>query len=277
MPSASVDAGTRHCRASGQAGTLPTSSASPVRRNGGTCARATPSEASVAHSAIAPSAEQRRAHRRAPRRSAPEAPHAARVPRRTRARARTEVRIAFAPSRDDRARIGFADAAAALRVGLGLHAGGPLAPARQIGVERVETALDDLRRRLRQRAPAAPARASRPRRRRSRRLGIASVAPHCGAAHRLARRQRGAAGGALHRLLARLGRGTPSAADQRLADRARAPAGRRRAGSAPSVQYGQRSSSLPIAAPQLTQSIRPRSRSSLARSSRDIGRSSPFS
>src|SRR6185369_7288276 len=56
MPSASVAGGTFHWRASGQAGTLPITSASPVSRKGGTCWSETPSDARVAHSAIAPSA-----------------------------------------------------------------------------------------------------------------------------------------------------------------------------------------------------------------------------
>src|SRR5438445_6098252 len=57
-PSASVPAGTRHCRTRGHAGMLPITSARPVSKKGGTCRNETPSVASVAHKTIAPSAKR---------------------------------------------------------------------------------------------------------------------------------------------------------------------------------------------------------------------------
>jgi len=60
MPRMSVGSGTRqraNCQPeSGSAIRLPTSSASPVSKNGGTWLSATPSVASVPHRAMAPSA-----------------------------------------------------------------------------------------------------------------------------------------------------------------------------------------------------------------------------
>src|SRR5690349_314476 len=56
MPSSKVAGGTFHWRTSGQAGTLPITSAMPVSRKGGTCRSDRPSEARPAHRAMAPSA-----------------------------------------------------------------------------------------------------------------------------------------------------------------------------------------------------------------------------
>ena len=88
-------------------------SARPVSRNGGTCARATPSEASVAQSAIAPSASGRRHRARVRRRgtiqrlgarSARRACRSARRATRGCAAAPTIQRPSSAPSRRRRAR-----------------------------------------------------------------------------------------------------------------------------------------------------------------------------
>ena len=159
---------------------------------------------------------------------------------------------------------------------LRLHAGDPLAPTRQVGIDRVEPALDDLRRRL------LGVRLQQRRELLDRGVGLAQARDgERRAALRRSSSSRPAAGRRRRRRTA-----SPAAAPSAAARRARsimASGSSARASRATSsrlgteVQYGQRSSSLPIAAPQLTQSIRPRSRSSLARSSRDIGRSSPFS
>ncbi len=149
--------------------------------------------------------------------------------------------------------------------------------ARQVGVDRVEAALDDLRRRLLGRRAQRRRERLRPRRWPRRRLAIASVAPHC--EQLIVSPGGSAAPQAAHcsRLLAR--RRPVDGAAARSSSRGSSARASRATSSRLGTerQHGQRSSSLPIAPPQLTQSIRPRSRSSLARSTRDIGRSSPFS
>src|SRR6185295_1992681 len=141
MPSASVDAGTFHCRASGHAGTLPITSASPVRRNGGTWASATPSDASVAQSAIAPSASSVALTGAASRLAPPEAPQ--HEERRADRRRLGQAGCALDPRRPfDRL------AVAASLPGLLLHAGGPFAATRQVGVDRRQPPLHHLGRRL---------------------------------------------------------------------------------------------------------------------------------
>ena len=231
MPSASVDAGTRHCRASGQAGTLPITSASPVRRNGGTWPRATPSEARVAQSAIAPSASSvalTAARRRLSARTA--------TPARSRRRSAT-ARTGLAPrsSRDDQSN-GCSPWPRRARASSSM----PAAHSRRRGrsaFDGAQAALDDLRRRL------LGIRLQQRRELLDRGVGLAQARDGerraaLGAAHRLARRQGGAAGGALHRLLLRLRPRAPRWHRSWPPDRAPSPAGRRRAGSAPRCSTG---------------------------------------
>ena len=189
--------GTRHCRASGHAGTRCRSPGrSPVRESGGTCAKATPSEARVAQSAIAPSASSGRAHRRA-------------------AAAQRQNRHSQPDCRDDRRRRGPGCGPRSTQVdqSIGL-------PCRRRCRASSSMPATHSRRRGRSAWIASSRRFTtsaggllgvRLEHRRElldRGVGLAqardrSVAPHCAQLMRLARRQRRAAGCALHRLLLR--------------------------------------------------------------------------